>query len=160
MLQHLKKYKEGLERDKKKILSYKVVEESLNEKFMPVRLASFCYVSNLIEPFLKKFQNNVPLAPYLYNDLTMLLVDLMNIFVKKEILEKEIYVNRVGLNNNANRILSKNLKLGFAVKVELRKMKEIKESEIESFKDDCITVLKLICQKIITNLLNISCAEV
>jgi len=99
---------------------------------------------------LEKYQNNIPLAPYLYNDLTMLLVDLMNIFVKKEVLEKEIYVDRVDLNNNANIILSKNLKLGFAVKAELRKMKEIKESEIKSFKDDCITVLKLICQKIIT----------
>gem|GEM_PF-6826146 len=152
MLPHLKKYKEGLERDKKKILSYsyKIVEESLNEKFMPVKLAFFCYVSNLIEPFLEKYQNNIPLAPYLYNDLTMLLVDLMNIFVKKEVLEKEIYVDQVDLNNNANIILSKNLKLGFAVKAELRKMKEIKESEIKSFKDDCITVLKLICQKIIT----------
>lgn len=29
-------------------------------------------------------------------------------------------------------------------------MKEIKECEIKSFKDDCVTVLKLICQKIIS----------
>jgi len=147
----LKELQRRLRKGQKKILSYnyKVVEKSLNEKFMPVKLAFFCYVSNLIELFLEKYQNNVPLAPYLYNDLTMLLVDLMNIFVKKEVLEKEIYVDRVDLNNNANIILSKNLKLGLAVKAELRKMKEIKESEIKSFKDDCIIVLKLICQKII-----------
>lgn len=151
MLPHLRKYKESLQRDKKEILSYsyKVVAEGLNDKFMPVRLAFFCYVSKLIEPFLEKYQNNAPLAPYLYNDITSLLVDLMNIFVKKEVLEKETNIDRIDLNNNANMILSKNLKLGFAVKAELKKQKEIKEFEIKSFKDDCVTILKLICQKII-----------
>ncbi|CAL1672536.1 unnamed protein product [Lasius platythorax] len=151
MLPHLRKYKESLQRDKKEILSYsyKVVAEGLNDKFMPVRLAFFCYVSKLIEPFLEKYQNDAPLAPYLYNDITSLLVDLMNIFVKKEVLEKETNIDRIDLNNNANMILSKNLKLGFAVKAELKKQKKIKEFEIKSFKDDCVTILKLICQKII-----------
>ncbi|KMQ85420.1 dna-dependent protein kinase catalytic subunit-like protein [Lasius niger] len=143
MLPHLRKYKESLQRDKKEILSYsyKVVAEGLNDKFMPVRLAFFCYVSKLIEPFLEKYQNDAPLAPYLYNDITSLLVDLMNIFVKKEVLEKETNIDRIDLNNNANMILSKNLKLGFAVKAELKKQKEIKEFEIKSFKDDCVTIL-------------------
>lgn len=152
MLPHLRKYKESLKKNKKEILSYiyKVVVECLDDKFLPVRLAFFCYISKLIEPFLEKYQNDVPLTPYLYTDITCLLVDLMNIFVKKEVLEKETYVDRVDLNNNENIILPKNLKLGFAVKAELKKLKEIKECEIKSFKDDCVTVLKLICQKIIS----------
>ncbi|XP_011873059.1 PREDICTED: uncharacterized protein LOC105564901, partial [Vollenhovia emeryi] len=151
MLPYLRKYKESLERDKKEILSYsyKVVVEGLNDKCMPVRLAFFCYVSKLIEPFLEKYQNDAPLAPYLYTDLTCLLVDLINIFVKKEVLEKETSIDRINLNNNANIILPKNLKLGFVVRSEFKKQKEIKEFEIKSFKDDCVIILKLICQKII-----------
>lgn len=152
ILPHLRTYKESLERDKKQFCSYsyKAIVEGLDDKLMPVKLAFFCYVSKLIEPFLEKYQNDAPLAPYLYNDLTSLLVDIMHIFIKKEVLEKETFIDRVDLNNNANIILSKNLKLGFAVKAELKKVKGIKDSEIKSFKDDCVTALKLICQKMLT----------
>lgn len=103
---------------------------------MPIKLAFYSYVSKLIEPFLEKYQSNVPLAPYLYNDLTSLLVDLMDIFVRKEVLEKETNIDRIDLNNDANIILPKNLKLGFAVKSELKKIKAT-DVEITSFKKDC-----------------------
>ena len=43
---------------------------------------------NLVDPFLEGFQSNAHLASFLYTDLTILISDLMTIFIEKEVRRK------------------------------------------------------------------------
>lgn len=61
----------------------------LNDPFIQAKLAYFKTIWDHLEPFLKQFQSDEPLGPYLSTDLQNILQFMMKNFVKPEIMEKE-----------------------------------------------------------------------
>ena len=69
--------------------SYKIVQEAISDPFtLVVKLKFFSFVSDIVEPFLKKYQSDKPMIPFMYEDLKDLVSRLLELFVKPDILEK------------------------------------------------------------------------
>lgn len=86
ILSNLKKFVEGAKKKKLDIksASYKTVCETLKDKFLLAKLTFFANIAQKTEVFLTEYQSDAPLAPFLYSDLTKLMTQLMELFVKKK----------------------------------------------------------------------------
>ena len=49
--------------------SYVVIKDVVKDLFLPAKLRFFCYVAGIVEPFLKEYQTDMPMIPFLYFDL-------------------------------------------------------------------------------------------
>ena len=58
------------------------------DPFIEAKLKYFCYVADIIELYLKKYQTDKPMIPYMYEDLKVMLKKLLSLVVKPEKLEK------------------------------------------------------------------------
>ena len=107
--------------------SYKNVQEVISGPFTLAKLKFFSFVSDIVEPFLKKYQSDKPMIPFMYEDLKDLVSRLLELFVKPTILEK----NKTGkkmmkLNLYDKEILlsAEKINVGFAVESELNYWKK------------------------------------
>lgn len=67
VLPNLRKYVEGVQKDKIKVVSnrnYKTMLRYLNDPLFESKLAFFCTIDNDIEPFLTMFQSKNPMIPF------------------------------------------------------------------------------------------------
>lgn len=154
ILPNLEKFVSGLKKEKKEpdSNSYRMLVEGLNDKLLRPKLAFFSYVANLVEPFLTEYQSNAPLAPFLYTDLTILMTDLMAIFIKKEVLQKASNVYKIDVEEKENHVLAQHIKLGFSVQAELKKAStnsDVSEKDRCIFKNQCKVMLIKFCQKLL-----------
>ena len=82
------------------------VVDAVNDHFITVKHALFCYLSSLVEPFLEKYQNDTPMLPFMYENLKMLLKSLLKLVVKQDKLEAcKIGYQLKDLNLNDEHIL-------------------------------------------------------
>ncbi|XP_012060754.1 PREDICTED: uncharacterized protein LOC105623991, partial [Atta cephalotes] len=65
--------------------SFKIVSDALSDKLIGLKLTFFSATASLFEPFLRKFQENVPM--------------LMQRIVKSEILHNTSYLNKIDLSD-------------------------------------------------------------
>ena len=56
-----------------KCKSIEELTEAITDDLIPLKLSFFSYMASLLQPFLKKYQSDKPLIPYLYDDLTKVL---------------------------------------------------------------------------------------
>ena len=75
--------------------SYENVQEAINDPFTLAKLKLFSFVSHIVEPFLKKYQSDKPMTPFMYEDLTDLVSRLLELFVRPAILEKNKTVKKM-----------------------------------------------------------------
>ena len=61
--------------------SYKNVQEAINERFNLAKLKFFSFVSDIVEPFLKQYQLDKPMIPFMYENLKDLVSRLLELFV-------------------------------------------------------------------------------
>ena len=89
-IRQLSKFWDKLPKSKQpKSKSYKIVQEAISDLFtLVVKLKFFSFVSDIVEPFLKKYQSDKPMIPFMYEDLKDLVSRLLELFVKPDILEK------------------------------------------------------------------------
>jgi len=66
--------------------SFKTVKAGLEDPLLPVKLAFFESICDNTEPFLREFQTDDPMVPFLYESLPDLLQTFMEMFVKEEML--------------------------------------------------------------------------
>ena len=66
--------------------SYATIKEACEDPLTVTKLEFFISVAKQLEPFLLKFQTNVPMAPFLGQSLKNLLLTLMGRFIKKDVL--------------------------------------------------------------------------
>ena len=150
--ENIKKYvyfiASGPKKNIPKCASFKTVSVAVNEPLTCARLQLFINTSKVVEPFLRKFQTNKPMAPFLAEDIYKILKDLMERFIKEEMLSNSISsLIEVDVENTKNHVENKKVKIGYAAKTCLSKEKtgEIKEAEFKSQSLDCFKsiVLKL-----------------
>ena len=70
-----------------KTKSLATVKQWVLDPLGKAKLASFVYMALPIENFLKRFQSDEPLIPYLSEDLIKMMRTLMNIIVKPDIMK-------------------------------------------------------------------------
>ena len=80
---------EGLPKSKQpSSKSYLAVKDSVGDPFFITKFQFFSFVSNIVEPFLKKYQTDQPMIPFLYCYLKDFVIKLLNIIVEHKIIEK------------------------------------------------------------------------
>ena len=65
----------------------------------PAKLKIFCFIAEIVKPFLTKYQTYKPMVPYLYHDIVRTIRRLMQLIVKPEILDKcSTFLNYEGVD--------------------------------------------------------------
>lgn len=104
--------------------NFKVVAAAVIDKFFKAKLAFFMSAAASVEPFLKKFQSEEPMVPFLYDDLIGLVQPVLEKVVKPEILKSTTLKSLCNIQlTEANLLSSTKVNIGFAAKVALNELK-------------------------------------
>lgn len=119
--------------------SFDVVREAVADKLMVAKLEFFIFIAKKLKPILTKYQDDKPLAIYLGKDIAELLDDLMELFVKEDVLDQ----NRTGyklaaldVENNENIIAAKSINIGNGARQAIQSIK-ISELQKLEFRSSC-----------------------
>lgn len=88
--------------------SYKIVEEFVQDPLLGLKLAFFKTLACDVEPFLREFQSDWPLIPFLHSALNSLLQTIMERFVKSECVKSNI-----DFMNEENLLKYSEIEIGF-----------------------------------------------
>ena len=68
--------------------SYMEVKDRVDDKLITAKLSFFNCVASIVEPFLKKYQCDKPMIPFMYTDLKSLIQSLLELVVKQDVLSQ------------------------------------------------------------------------
>lgn len=128
--------------------SYNVVLSGINDKCLGPKLAFFRTIAEEVEPFLRSFQSESPMAPFLYTDILWTLNTVMRRFIKKDILDSTV-LTKIDIMKPNNIVGAKNVNLGYATRQALRSC-QLNDKDILLFRTECLMVLQQFCQKLLT----------
>ena len=119
-IMRLVKYWEALPKAKRpSSKSYMNVKIAVANDLIPAKLKLFCFIIEIVKPFLIKYQTDKPLVPYLYHDIVRIIRRLMQLIVKPEILDKcstFLDYKGVDLDNKNTMVKPKNMNIGFGAR--------------------------------------------
>ena len=115
--------------------SYILVKSLINDVLLPAKLAFFHSVATEFETFLREYQTDVPLIPFLYEDLKNLMLRIMKKFIKKDLLTKRNPL-KVEVDKVCNHLPCNEIDVGISALCHLRKIK-VSEGHLNIFYKDC-----------------------
>lgn len=150
ILPHVKKYVEKVTESKKQpnCSSFKIVANAVRDELLPAKLAFFEALALDVEPFMREFQSDSPLAPFLYTALSTLVRHTMTRVLKEEVLGDEAGIHDVDIKNKENLRTAKQIELGYSTTRALSKCR-VSEKNVLIFRQECRTCLQLFVQKIL-----------
>lgn len=143
----VKEYTESEEKDNKNL---QYLREAMKDPLLKAKLTAFRSILSDVEPFLRRFQSQKPMVPYLFTSLEELMKHIMMRFVKSEkIAEASTSQKLINLNlqDSANLVSAEKVDVGYAVR---SLMKQIKCSEKEKlvFKNEFKNLLTTMVEKL------------
>ena len=67
--------------------SCNIVKDAIDDPLTVAKLEFFICGAGLLEPYLKSYQSDQPMVPFMYFDLKKLVTCLLKLFVKAEVIE-------------------------------------------------------------------------
>lgn len=127
------------------------ITKYISDPFLKCRLSFYRSVSVDCEPFLRKYQANDPLIPFLYDDLTDLYKNLLSRIIKKSVINNSIgHLTNIDTSKIDNLLETKHIVIGCEA-AKLIKHLRCSEKSILEFKLECrniiITMLKKITER-------------
>ena len=117
------------------------VKDGVDDKLITAKLSFFSIVQSLVEMFLKKYQCDKPMIPFMYTDLKLLIQSLLlELVVKQDVLSQcktGIQMKQLDLCNKENLLNLKDRNRGFAVPniiAKLRRNDTVTLAEVKEFK--------------------------
>ena len=135
--------------------SYGYVKTAVDDSLTDVKLEFFAYIAGILEPFLKMYQTDKPMIPFLYFDLKSLVLTLMKLFIKSSVLSEAKTGNQlcdIDIEKESNQVKLKNIDLGFAAEAKLRNLKtedKVTVSQESTFRREVKTFLVSLLQKLL-----------
>ncbi|XP_076435198.1 uncharacterized protein LOC143275021 [Babylonia areolata] len=129
--------------------SFECVKTGVNNPLLPSQLSFFASVARLIEPFLKKYQADKPLMPFMATDLQTMLKNLMQRFIKEDVLT-DTPLTQIDLEDANN--LRARVQLDFKTTSLVNKAKKlpgVSEGLIRDFDKQCRSFLMKVVGKMI-----------
>jgi len=151
VLPNVKKY---LAENSKKLptnATCKNIQLACSDPFICAKTHFFISVASVIEPFLRKYQTNSPMVPFMYSDLGSCVRTLMTRFVKKAVLsaaDTVVKLSKVDVTSKENLCSYKDVDIGVAAKAEMRHIKA-SDREHMQFRMECIQFLSAMTAKIL-----------
>ena len=68
--------------------SYILLKDATHDLFLPAKLTFFSFIASLLQPYLKSYQTNQPMLPFMYGDLEKMFRNLLELFVQPDELVK------------------------------------------------------------------------
>lgn len=134
-----------------KLASGQAVSEALKDKLLPVKLQFFNSIALHLEPFLTKYQTNWPVLPFMHADLEKLLRDLLEQFVKSDVLKeaKTSYkLVNIDIDKFENLLSAAKVSIGVSAKSDLERS-DASDKDKLVFKNDCRKFMQSLAKKII-----------
>jgi hypothetical protein len=149
ILPHLKTYVSAVSKKPPASSCFQKVATALKDELLAAKLGFMQSVALQLEPFLTMYQSNLPLLPFLYDDIHSLLRNLMMRFVTKDTMAAASTAAKlveIDLTNKNNIKKISEIDIGFAASAACKGVAGI---AILSFREQCITFLKHVCRKLI-----------
>ena len=68
--------------------SFLNVQEAVKDSLKLLKLYYFSFTASLMEPYLRAYQTDKPMIPFMCNDLENLSKNLLKLFIKPEVIDK------------------------------------------------------------------------
>ncbi|XP_063730464.1 uncharacterized protein LOC134858472 isoform X2 [Eleginops maclovinus] len=129
--------------------SFAVIEEAQKDPLTLPKLQFFRSIAQLFDPFLRKYQTEEPVMPYLGKDLAELIKSLMRRFVKREVLQDITTAQLTKLDIGDKNILMPVHCVDIGLGAE-EALKDSKSSDLRilEFKRDCMQGLSSMVKKV------------
>jgi hypothetical protein len=154
MYDHVVKYVTAV-REKKytdpKTKSFSIVAENVNAHITPAKLAFFLSVANQLQPFLTKYQTDVPMLMFLFSDLNDTVKHLLERFVKQDVIKATKDLSKLDVTKSENLCDYAKVDVGFsALKIlkGLQAAKKISDRQVLDFRMECRSFLAGVVRKI------------
>ena len=121
--------------------SYLTVKKSVEDPLVTAKLQFFSFVSSIVEPYLRKYQTDKPMMPFVCFDLKYLVIKLLDIIVKPTVInncKSGKQLTEIDLSNEENLISVGKISMGFAVEDIIKKLKQqdkVSLSQLKAFKE-------------------------
>ena len=103
--------------------SFHNVKKEIDDPLTVSKLCFFSFLAGLLQPFLRAFQGDRPMLPYLCSSVKELVVSLLWLIVRPKLIEEAQTSALVKLvQNEKNLVETKNVHLGFAAESELQNL--------------------------------------
>lgn len=131
--------------------SYQTVKDCIQDKLIGCKLVFFQSMASFVEPFLTEFQGNNPLTPFLYSSLHLLIQNLLQRFVKTNILNspKPFSIYKIDLDDKQNLMKVEDVDIGFATKAAFKKCTNVSNKDFHLFRTQCLVFMKSIVIKLL-----------
>ena len=119
-----------------KCKSYETLKVAVDHHLMISKLQFFNYVANIVEPFLRKYQTDQPMVPFLFFDLKDTVTKLFEIIIKLEKCKTLSKMKQIDFSESDNLLPDGKINVGFAVTEQLKQLRKknlVKSSEIKEF---------------------------
>ena len=68
--------------------SYNVVVKPVNDQITVAKLSLFICVAGILKPYLKKYQTDMPMIPYMYDDLQKIIKIIHELIITTDVIAK------------------------------------------------------------------------
>lgn len=154
IMPHLKKFICGVKKDKISITcsSFHTVCSLIEDPLLEAKLTFFKSLIAEVEPFLKQYQIDAPLVPFLHRSLQSIVGNVMQRFIKESVIKENTAIQKIDLKKKENLLPASEIDLGFATHSALKrinKIKKIPDKDILVFRKDCFECLKTFVSKVL-----------
>mgnify|MGYP003471112127 FL=1 len=131
--------------------SFKEVCSALEDPLIKAKLHFFISVAKEINPFLKIYQTDQPMLPFLATDLGGLVQNLLTRFIKADIMSSALSVTavtKVDFECNGNQVDTSKINVGFSAS-KLLLAKELSDKQKYTFRAECRSFLIAVLKKLL-----------
>lgn len=148
VIPNIKKYVEGVKNAPPQSNNFLQIGPFLKDEFLLAKLQFMLTVSTELEPFLRFFQSNKPLLPFLYAQLMSMLKSIMKRFIIPGVLNSatnSYELMHIDVKDKKNYIALHSIDVGFGAKAQLAGKNE---RDVLSFLRDCRDFLAVLCERL------------
>ncbi|XP_048580627.1 uncharacterized protein LOC116610226 [Nematostella vectensis] len=134
--------------------SFKNLQAFVQDPLIVAKLEFFISIARILGPFLKKFQTDQPMVPFLTQDVQTILEAILSKFVKKSVLQEATTCAKlanIDVSKSDNLLPPRKVDVGFAAKMSVHKMESTKQAtplQILKFQNNCLEFLKQLSSKV------------
>ena len=82
--------------------SYNVVVKAVNDQLTVAKLSLFIYLAGILNPYLKKYQIDMPMIAYMYNDLQKIIRTILELIIKTNVIAKCQTLSKIDISDQNN----------------------------------------------------------
>lgn len=133
--------------------SFSLVVKALQDKLIRAKIAFFEFMCDEVEGFLREFQTDSQMTPFLHGSISGIVRSSMTKIVKEEVIKgndlRNIDVLKKDKHNTyTNLKFAKDIDVGYGTRAALRKCTGNNDKDVLIFKQDCRTALQFFVSKL------------